>query len=163
MKTLTRPVSYEMIVALDRENKYLQKELAEANIRVIAKDSFTPTIAKMNAAIREMLGYGMIHDVKRPLDMAQLRADYRAHKINLHDAPIQYMGVAKQLNRYYVPVLISRTMQEPTKPCRAIQFYVPVRAEDVEMAVSLASSIVRHQWATPRHSVNVSINGTVQL
>ena len=118
--------------------------------------------AQMNATIRKILGYGLVQDITRPLDMEALRAEYRAHKIELgNGASISRYVPAKQLHNFYVPVLISRTLAEPLKPSRAIQFYVKVQAEDVNMAAHLAGCIVRHQWATPRHSVNISLNGIV--
>ena len=119
-------------------------------------------IAVLNAGVRKVLGYGLVHDIKRPLDLEALRADYRAHKIELgNGATIERYVPAKQLYTFMVPVLISRTLADPFKPARAIQFYVRVKAEDVNMAAHLAGSIVRHKWATPRHSVNISINGTI--
>lgn len=121
-------------------------------------------LGKMNHAIRIILGYGLVHDVKRPLDLVALRADYRNHKIKLQSgATIERYVPAPAMAVYMVPVLISRTLANPLKPSRAIQFYVKVRADDAIMAAHLASSIVRHQWATPRHSVNINVSGVVEL
>lgn len=120
--------------------------------------------SRLNALVRSFLGYGLVMDIKRPLDLAQLRADYRNHKINLHSGGmIERFITPPALHDFYVPVLISRTMAEPLKPSRAIQFYVKVKADDALMAAHLAGSIVRHQWATPRHSVNISTTGVVEL
>ncbi len=123
---------------------------------------FDPAMA--NWLIRKMRGYGLIMDVQRPLDMDQLRADYRNHKIDLgNGAVLERMVPAPVMRNYLVPVLISRTLQEPLKPSRAIQFYVKVKADDATMAAHLASSVVRFKWATPRHSVNISLNGVIAL
>jgi len=119
-------------------------------------------IAKLNAGVRKVLGLGLQQDVKRPLDLNQLRADYRNHKITLHNGTtIERLVPAPIMRTYMVPILISRTMADPFKPARAIQFYVKVKADDVNMAAHLAGAIVRHQWAMPRHSMNISLNGTV--
>lgn len=123
---------------------------------------FDPATA--NYLVRKMRGYGLVHDVKRPLDLNQLRADYRNHKITLHNGTtIERLVPAPIMRTYMVPILISRTMADPFKPARAIQFYVKVKADDVNMAAHLAGAIVRHQWAMPRHSMNISLNGTVAL
>lgn len=123
---------------------------------------FDPATA--NYLIRKMRGYGLIMDVQRPLDMDQLRADYRNHKIVLDNgATIERLVPAPIMRNYLVPVLISRTLQDPLKPSRAIQFYVKVKADDATMAAHLASSVVRFKWATPRHSVNISLNGVIAL
>lgn len=120
--------------------------------------------ARLNALVRSFLGYGLIMDVQRPLDMDQLRADYRNHKIVLDNgATIERLVPAPIMRNYLVPVLISRTLQDPLKPSRAIQFYVKVKADDATMAAHLASSVVRFKWATPRHSVNISLNGVIAL
>lgn len=121
-------------------------------------------LAEINASVRKLLGYGLVHDVKRPLDLDQLRAAYRNHKITLHHGgTLERYVPAPVMATYYVPVLISRTMADPLKPTRAIQFYVSVKADDANMAAHLAGSIVRHQWATPRHSVNINVAGVVEL
>lgn len=121
-------------------------------------------IATLNAGARRQLGYGLVHDVVRPVDMEQLRADYRNHKIVLENGTtIERLVPAPVMRNYLVPVRISRTLQNPLKPSRAIEFYVKVLADDVEMAAHLAGSIVRRKWATPQHSTNISLNGAIAL
>ncbi len=123
---------------------------------------FDPATA--NYLIRKMRGYGLIMDVQRPLDIDQLRADYRNHKINLgNGVTIERLVPAPIMRTYLVPVMFSRTLQDPLKPSRAIQFYVKVKADDATMAAHLAGSITRHKWAAPRHSMNISLSGVVAL
>ena len=112
--------------------------------------------------MHQIMDDSRITDVKKPLNMDQLRAEYRSHKINL-DSPIQRYVIPGPLYRFYVPVIIRKTMQAPFLISRSYEFYVPVRAEDVEMAVSLAISIVKYKWLTPKHSVITSINGTIRF
>jgi len=120
--------------------------------------------ARLNALVRSFLGYGLFMDVQRPLDMDQLRADYRNHKINLgNGVTIERLVPAPIMRTYLVPVMFSRTLQDPLKPSRAIQFYVKVKADDATMAAHLAGSITRHKWAAPRHSMNISLSGVVAL
>lgn len=121
-------------------------------------------IATLNAGARRQLGYGLVHDVKRPLDIDQLKADYRNHKIVLRGGGTleRHVEAPEQLT-YMVPVTISRTLANPLKPARALEFYVKVTADDATMAAHLAGSIVRRKWATPRHSTRISLGGVVQL
>lgn len=148
--------------------KTLTKPTYRRQVRVFATmeavDNFSPAIGEINQLMRHLLGLGMVHDVKRPLDLKVLRADYRNHKIKLDSgATIERYVPAPAMAVFMVPVLIGRTMADPLKPSRAIQFYVKVKADDALMAAHLASSIVRHQWATPRHSVNINVSGVVEL
>lgn len=145
-------------------NQTLTKPAIKSSEQFFTNDDTGMDIAAMNRTIRLMLGYGLVHDVKRPLDLAALRADYRNHKIKLHSGGmIEHFITPPALHNFYVPVLISRTLADPLKPTRAIQFYVNVKADDAIMAAHLAGSIVRHQWATPRHSVNINVGGVVEL
>lgn len=145
-------------------NQLLTKPARKSSVQFFTSDDTGMDIAAMNRSIRQILGYGLVHDVKRPLDLAALRADYRNHKIKLlSGGQIERFITPPALHNFYVPVLISRTLADPLKPSRAIQFYVKVKADDTIMAAHLAGSIVRHQWATPRHSINVSIAGVVEL
>jgi len=121
-------------------------------------------IATLNAGARRQLGHGLVHDVKRPLDIDQLKADYRNHKIVLRGGGQleRYVPAPEQLT-YLVPVTFSRTMQHPLVLSRAVEFYVKVTADDKLMAASLAGSIVRHRYAAPRHSTRIDIGGIVEL
>lgn len=122
------------------------------------------TLTKPSTTLFKGYGYGLIMDVQRPLDMDQLRADYRNHKIDLgNGAVLERMVPAPIMRTYLVPVMFSRTLQDPLKPSRAIQFYVKVKADDANMAAHLAGSITRHKWAAPRHSMNISLSGVVAL
>jgi len=145
-------------------NQTLTKPAIKSSENFFTKDDTGMDIAAMNRTIRLIMGSGMAQDIKRPLDLAALRADYRNHKIKLHSGgQIERFITPPALHRFYVPVLISRTLADPLKPSRAIQFFVQVKADDALMAAHLAGSIVKHQWATPRHSINVSIAGVVEL
>lgn len=120
--------------------------------------------SRLNALVRSFLGYGLIMDVQRPLDMDQLRADYRNHKIVLDNGTtIERLVPAPIMRNYLVPVQFSRTLQDPLKPSRAIQFYVKVKADDATMAAHLAGSITRHKWAAPRHTTSISLSGVIAL
>lgn len=121
-------------------------------------------IATINGQLRKHMGWGTAFDIQPPLDLDALKADYRNHKINLaNGAQIEHLVPAPEQRKFLVPVRISRTMAQPLRPARALEFYVQVFADDAIMAAHLAGSIVRHRWAMPRHSMCIITTGVVEL